>query len=284
MNKSEVDFETTVLDYLSRHPPERRGRLIENLKRDHLGETGYSEASINRKLKSMEKAGLILIENDSDILKLYGIEKEAENASYVLAKTPNEVTKHLNSVFASLKTEDDADIKKAALREIKTYENNYMWSPSHLDDIALNLDSEDAELIDYLLRFLYNHMKKEVLPKDNDKFLEDLRNLLERYPEKHTKYIELRCRVIRLLGYYGDNAVIKQLKKDSKAGRLLDHVNEYRHWTTAKVIEKARTELYLFEIELRKEGNTESADCLADIRREAKNRAEMLNKQQYKGA
>lgn len=285
MNKNEAGIDTAVYDYLSRHLHERREQFIANLMKEHPGERGFSKANINRRLTNMKNQHLILIEDDPDVLAQYGIrEKGAKNASYVLPKSANEIAMHLNYVFASLRKEDkkkevDADVIKTALRELKTYENNYIWSSSQLDDIVLNLDNEDAEVIDQLLKFLYNYMKKKILPENKDVFLVKLKKLLERYPDGLEEYKELRCYVIQLLGYYEDHAVIDQLRKDSKSGKLLDHVSEYCHRNTAKVIEKSRTELYLFEIELRKEGKTESADYLAFIRGQAKNMAEILAKQ-----
>jgi hypothetical protein len=275
MNKNKVEFETTVLDYLSPRCGVRRERLIEYLMESHPSETGYSEPSINRKLANMQKRSLILIEKDPDVLAQYGIKKEAENASYIFAKGAIEMVKHLDIVSNLLKKGNNTDIKMA-LDEFKRYEKDFFLDSNHLDDMVLRLDNEDAGIIDYLLYFLHTNItKKEIKPTNKTVFLDKLKNLLERYPDGHTKYTLLRYRVIGLLGDYGERvAVIEQLKKDNKEGRLSKFKNDYCDWTTAKVIEEARTELFFFENKLRKEGDTENANTLAEIRNQAKNLAE----------
>jgi hypothetical protein len=84
----------------------------------------------------------------------------------------------------------------------------------------------------------------------------------------------LRRRVIWLLGYYNDKAVLEQLQKDIEAGRLSSQKGDYWDWFTARVIEEGRTELFYLENKLRKEGNTETADILAEIRNQAEINAE----------
>ncbi|MCC4770467.1 hypothetical protein FXV91_09800 [Methanosarcina sp. DH2] len=269
MKKNNMDFETTVLDYLSRHLYERRERLIEYLMKSHPDDTGYSEASINRKLANMRKNNLILIERDPDVLALYGIKKEAENASYIIDKSAGEILKHLNYVFKKYETGEIID-KKVSLKDMSKYGMTSFLSSSHLNIMVSDLDKEDDGLINILLEILYHQIiNKGNKPDNKEIFLENLRNLLSKYPEEHEKYTMIRRRVIRLLGYYNDKAVLKQLKADIEAGRLSETKEDYWDRFTARVIEDGRTELFDLEIYLRKEGNTEAADTLVEIRNQA---------------
>jgi hypothetical protein len=273
MKKNNMDFETTVLDYLSRHLYERRERFIEYLMKSHPDETGYSEASINRKLAKMRKNNLILIESDPDVLAQYGIKKEAGNASYIIDKSAGEIIKHLNYVFCKYKKGDIID-KKVSLKDMTKYGMTSFLSSSHLDTMVLDLDKEDDDLINILLEILYHQIiNKGNKPDDKKTFLENLRDLLKNYPEEHKKYTMIRHRIIWLLGYYNDKAVVEQLKADIKAGRLSETKGDYWDKFTARVIEDNRTELFDLEICLRKEGDIKTADILAEIRNQAFNKA-----------
>jgi hypothetical protein len=234
-----------------------------------MEKTGYSEASINRKLAKMHSKDLIYTEKDPEVLAKFGIEKKADNASYVFAKNSFEIFKHLDYVFDKYK-EGNIITKKTALVEIKRYDMIYYFSPSHLDILVLDLDKEDVSLIDSLLEILYNQIvNKENDLGDKETFLEKLRNLLKTHQEEHKKYSMIRRRIIWLLGYYNDKAVLEQLKADIDAGRLSETKDDYLGRFTARVIEDGRTELFNLEICLRKEGNTEVADILVEIRNQA---------------
>ncbi|MCC4771836.1 hypothetical protein FXV91_17195 [Methanosarcina sp. DH2] len=273
MIKIEVDFETEVIDYLSEKGHVRRGQLIKYLIESHPGDRGYSKKSIERKLANMHKAELILILKDLQDLEKHGIEKEDGKASYVFAKNSIERTRHIDTIFNLLKTGDEID-KKMVLDEIKRYEKRYVLNPSQLDLLVLNLDNKDTCLIDNLLEILYKHIiDKGIKPGNKTILLEKLRDLLERYPEEHKKHTMLRRRVIWLLGFYNDKAIIEQLKKDVEAGILSRQKGDYWNWSTVRVIEEGRTELFYLENRLRKEGNIETADALAEIR----NQAEILS-------
>ena len=277
MNRHEVDFETTVIDYLSQHRYVRRERLIKDLMKSHPVETGYSEASINRKLANMRKAGLILILKKQKDLERYEIEKEAGNASYILAKNAFEIKKHYDYVFSKYKTDDiilkkdDIIHKKIALKEITRYGMSPFLSPGYLNIMVLDLDYEDDDLINSLLELLYIQIiNKGTKPGDKEIFLEKLRNLLERYSEGHADYRMLRCHIIWLLGYYNDRTVLKQLIKDAESGKLSTFQNDYMHKFTARVIEDSKTELFDLEIELKEKRDTETVKILDEIRNEAR--------------
>lgn len=281
MNKREVDFETTVIDYLSQRGYVRRRRLIDYLMESHPNETGYSEPSINRKLANLHKAGKILIESDDNELAKYGIKKEDERASYVIEINYLGRKNHRDYVFGCFNT-GNTNAKNKSLDEIKTYQNEWVLSPSHLDSLVSNSDDEDeanlvdkdVSSIDKILEILYNQIiNKGIKPGNNDKFLENLRNLLERYPQGHKEYTMLRRRVIWLLGYYNDKAVLKQLIKDAESGKLSVFKDDYVDKFTARVIENGRTELFDLGIKL-EEGDTETAKALKEIRKKALDKLE----------
>lgn len=289
VNKKEVGFETTVLDYLSRHSYyARREQLIEDLMNEHPDERGYKPQSIGRKLTNMKKANLISIEKDSEVLKKYGIEKEAKNASYILSKDITGIKTHLDSIFSLLKPEDDIDKQKvlnkikgyelteddiainAILKEIKRYNIRYRLNPKQLDILVSRLDSQDNSSINDLIQILYDHIiDKGIKPEDKDNFLEKLTDILEKDPEIHKEYPELKRRVINLLGYYNHKAVVEQLKKDIELGKLSTFQEYYEEKYTARIIEEERTELFYLENQLRKKGDIKTADILSQIRNKA---------------
>lgn len=275
MSKKKVDFDTTVSDYLYERGYVRRERFIEYLMENYFHETGFSKPNINKKIRNMENTGLISIETDPDVLDIYGIKKEAKNASYILSKSTAGRTEHIGKMFNLLQTGEDID-EKMALDEIIRYEKKYILNPDKLDTLVLGLDAKkDVSLIDNRIAILYNHIVNKRIKPENETILRGkLRNILERYSEGHIKLGSLKRRVIRLLGYYNDRTVLEQLKRDIESGKLSTFEDYYGDKFTAKVIEEGRTELFEIEKRLRKEGDIKTADTLSRIRTEAVKNAE----------
>lgn len=270
MSNNRVDFDTVVSDYLSERGYVRRERLIKYLMENYSNETGFSEPNINKKLRRMDNSGLLSIETDPDVLAVYGIKKEAKNASYILSKSAAGRTEHIGNIVSLLETGDDID-EKMGLDEIIRYEKKYVLSQNQLDILILGLDAKkDFNLIDKRIEILYNHIvNKRIKPSNATILVDKLRSVLEKYPKGCSEFRNLKRGVIRLLGFYNDRAVVEQLLKDTESGKLSTFEEDYKHRLTARVIEEERTELYKREKSLTKEGDTKTAEALSRIRSEA---------------
>lgn len=280
MSNNKVGFEVEVVNYLSENGYSRRRQLIAYIRSLHPNpdtnpdDRGYSPKTIDKKLANMHKAGLIITLKEPEELEKYGVEKEDGNASYVFVRNAAERKKHLDDVFELLKTGDDID-KKMALTEIKRYRNRYVLNPNQLDVLVINLTSKDAEIIDGILTILFESIvNKEIKPRKKTNLLEGLRALLQRYPEGHKNYSNLRPFIIKLLGYYEDKTVLEQLKKDIRSGNLSAFKNDYMTVFTAKVIEEGRTELFNLENKLRKHNDKNTAEIISKIKDEAEANAD----------
>ncbi len=264
-----------VIAYFARKEPKRSGSKETDCKTNE--ENKKSKRTIQRKLEKMKKEGGSIVSLTSDQVKRYGEEDPDGRAKYLALRETVELVSYFDKMLKLFSTGSDID-KKMVLREIKRYENKYILSPSQLSVLASNLDRNDDELIYSLLEILYNCIiNKKIKPKDKDVFVKKLRNLLEKYPEGHIEYTNLRNHTIRLLGVYRDDETIfKHLKKDIEAGRLLESkfAGDYGDKFTAKAIEKRRKDLFDLESRLRKEGNIETAEALAKIRDDAEKNAD----------
>lgn len=275
-----MDFDTKILNYIEEKGLVRTGQLVKHfteddfkenvsegvsLKKDKEAKPEKSERTILRKLKKMAGKRQIVILN-SEQVKMYGIEGDGR-AKYVTLMEAVGREKYLDKIFERLSTGDDIE-KEMVLEEIKKYQQKYLLSPSQLDVLVLNLDSENREFIEKSLEILqYYVIKREVNPKDKNIFLEKLRNLLEQYAERYENISKVRVTALELLAYYKDEAIIGQLKKYFELGTLGNHVSDHTGKFTRKFIEEKREELFDMELELRRKGETETADILAVIRR-----------------
>lgn len=236
-------------------------------------ESKKSKRTIHRTLKKMKKEGLIVSLNPEQA-KMYGKEDPDGRAKFLTLAKTIELVSYFDDMLEIFKKGDIVD-KKMVLREIKRYEKKYVLYPNQLDILVLNLDIEDDELIDSLLELFYNYIiNKEIKPKNETVFLEKLRNLLERCEEGHFIYSMLRRRVIRLLGTYDDDYVVEHLIKDAKSGKLSKFKDNYGDKFTAKPIERRKKDLFLIENKMEKEGNTETAKLIREIRDNAASNAD----------
>lgn len=275
---NDMDFEEEVVAYLQEHTYARKEELIDILIRKHTKPTeagnvgvelGYSKPTINRHLKSMVESKLIVTLKGDDISK-YGFPAVDGRAAYLVLPETLKYKLHFDEVLNFLGSGDAEDVKMA-LKEMELYEQEYTFDSKQLDRLVKKLASSDIGLVNTLLRTIYAYVtKKRVKPHDENNFLKILRNLLNKYPEKIRDYPNLRTRVIFLLGCYDDDAVIKQLKKDAEN---LDDPNsikeDYFSEYTAKIIETHRTDLFNFERNMRKKGNTAAAQLVAEVRYQA---------------
>lgn len=283
-----MDTENRIINYIIERGIVRTGQLLRYLEEEDIKESKSkgadlkkkeenlkkSERTIFRKIKQMAREGGPILILDSEEVKRYGITDPDNRAKYLTLRETGEKKKHLDKIFELLSTGNDIDIMMV-LREIKRYGQKYVLYPSQLDTLVLNLDNNDLGIIEDLLFILYTHIiVRKINPGNEAAFLETLRNLLKQYEEGHENYTQLRGHLIKFLGHYKDKAVIEQLKKDIKAGKLSKFEHDYSSVLTAKVIDEERTELFYLENSLRKAGEIETADILDRIRSQAASKAE----------
>jgi hypothetical protein len=272
MYKKKANFDIEVIDYLSKKGYVRRRDLLQYFMELHKGDkdySGYSEKSINRKLDSMVKRKLISILKNDD-LKRFGIQETDKRSSYLTLKRTEKITEHIDTIIEKISS-DNPIKQKMALREIERYEKQYIFTPIQLDTLVSQLDTEDLELIDQIIRIIYTYLdKKNIEPYNEPATINMLRKLLNRYPHPLPSNKNLRGYVIFLLGHYNDYAVIERLKKDAEElGNLHEVLGEYESSYTANVIEEHREELYKFEEKLRLESKGEQAQFIAQARVQA---------------
>ncbi len=266
MYKKNKDFEKEIIEYLAEKGYVKKRQLVEDLMNIHKKESGYSEKSINRKLYGMKERGLISILKYKELEDL-GIKESDKRSRYVIIKKIEEITEHIDTVIKKLSF-NNVVIQKMALKEIENYKKIYALNPIQLDLLISLLDTEDIDLIDYILRIVYTYIdKKDIEPYNSQKAIEMLRSLLNRYPLPLShNYKNLRTHFIFLLGHYNDYAVIDRLKKDAEELNNLHEMHDYESDYTAHVIEEHREELYEFEEKLRLEGKEEPAQFIAQTR------------------
>lgn len=264
------DIDNEIENCISKKGFVRRIQLVKDLMNKHPNERGYSERTINRKIDKMIKLTIILnIESEKE-LKRYGIQKKDGRAKYLTLKRSTDIKEHLDTVFQLFSSEDYVD-QKEALIEIENYSKRYVLDPIQLDVLVQNLDNENTDLIDHLLRILYMYItNKGKEPQKKIVFVDKLKSLLKRYPEPVREYKNLRTHIIHLLGLYNDESVIDQLKIDAGTIQDLDSIeNDYVHKFTALIIEKHRSDLFDFKRKLRNEGNDKGAQFIATMRYQA---------------
>lgn len=177
---------------------------------------------------------------------------------------------YFDEILSFLESGDDSD-KKEVLIEIESHKRKYVLSPIQLDLLVKNLDTDNLDLLNDLVRILYNHVtNKSKEPLDKGQFAKKLKMLLKKYPAPIKQYKNLRHHIIVLLGYYNDELVVDQLLEDVNNLTNLDSVFEdYCNEHVAPLIEKSGKKLFDFRRKLRKEGNTEASLFMARVRFES---------------
>jgi hypothetical protein len=288
-----VNFEEEVIAYLQENTYERPEKLVDSFNKRHTTlkedskpdvELGYSKPTIKRHLKKMINSGLIL-KLEGDNISKYGFPDVDGRGKYFVLPETLKYKHHFDEVLSYLESKDDEDVEddedvKMALKEMELFEQEYTFDSKQLDSLVKKLTSSDISLVNSLLRIIYGYItEKRIKPYDEKNFLNVLRSLLKEYPEKVRDYPNLRTRVIFLLGCYDDEAVIDQLKKDAEHLDDPDSVKEdYFSEYTSKVIESHRTDLFNFERELRKKGNTAAAQLITEVRYQAMNNLGLIEK------
>ncbi|MDG6244852.1 MAG: hypothetical protein QCH31_10780 [Methanolobus sp.] len=269
MYEKGLDFDTEVIGILSKKGFVRRTQLIQILKNKHRGDSGYSEKSINRKLDSMVRRGIVS-KLKGDALKKAGINIEDGRASYFTLKKSDDIRRHIDSIIDNISS-DNTIKQKMALKELERYEKHCLLNPSQLDILISLLGTEDIDLIGNILRIVYTYIdKKDIEPYNKAEAIKMLRTVLNRYPKPLPhNHKNLRTHLIFLLGHYHDYAIVERLKKDAEELDNLQEMHDYDSNYTANVIEEHRGELYEFEEKLRLEGQEEPAQFIGQVRVQA---------------
>lgn len=244
-------------------------------------DTGYSEPTINRKIKEMIDAGEILTLSYDDLSKIFVVnENRDEKASYLVTKETFELTleikEHLeNNVFKYIDSLNSVE-KRAALWEIESYEKRFDITNKEIKRILKVLRQEaennDNELINHFVQFIYNELitKKRVVI-DKKEFISTFRKLLEKYSVFNTKTNKIREKVLVILSYLGDDIVVSKMKEDIDNLDDLSMVeNAYCTFFAARIIENHRADLFELEIKLASEGRKEACGFLHKVRNRAK--------------
>lgn len=274
MKSIKDDFDTEVVKYLAESGYVRRRQLIEDLKKKHKKERGYSLKSINRKLDNLINQNKIRSLKYSDFENL-GIEDNDKRASYLTLTDLPKIQEHLDKVLEGLGSEDSIK-QKMALKEIVRYEQTYILNPKQLELVVtqfekvIERENIDNELVDKLIILLKNYiLEKKIEPANKTKTVCLLTNLLKKYPVPITRYKNLRTYILYLLGYYGHEAVIERFMDDARTLQDLHSLEENNVYNTkdiAKLIEEHREELFVLEEDLAIEGKTEAAQFVSNVR------------------
>jgi hypothetical protein len=275
MKHNENDFETEVKLYLMQKGRAKKPQLIEDLMKKHKNELGYSLKSIIRKLDNMRSQGIIK-RIDYDNFEKYGIKDTDKRACYYILKSIYEIEEHIDNVLERLSSEEPMK-QKMVLKEIARYRQMYFLNSEQLDLVVAQFCKGikkgiiDDDLTGKLLFLLYSYiLKKNIEPDNKTKTIDLLLNLLDKYPIPSSTNVNLRTHIIYLLGHYGHESVIEQLKKDARIQQDFSSIEViYNSRDTAGLIEEHRDELYKLEEELTIEGKKQASQFVSNIRTDA---------------
>ncbi len=269
MSDSYHDSNEAIIQYLSTHPPTRTTQLVRDIMEHHQGERGFSQPSLYRALKSLERCGRIAKVRNLD-LRTYGIEEPSDTAVYLTLTTFAERKTHLDTVFEILSGGNAEDIK-AVFDEIGLYRDRYTLTPAQLNRVVSLLDS-DAEIAEPALSILNEYfIGRDIPPADRPRFSDALRSCLTRFNKCTSPSSTVRRQIIKMLGKLGDEVVVSQLLEDARHSDNFESLKgDYLTVYTALVIESHRTDLFNLERELRKGGRTREAGYVREIREYAK--------------
>jgi hypothetical protein len=279
IQENDVSFDIELTNMLYANPIVRKEELITYL----VKKVKLSRRTIERRLRAELKVQTKIAPIRSEEFDRYGIETTNRRAVYITLKETKDLTKYLDAIFKLLKAKDANDIKLGVrkLREYQfTYNTRYFLDRNQLNVLTdvLEKSMEDAglnddELRNTLLMILFNTIAStHINPHNKQKFLETLRNLLDKYPtqEAFNKPNNPIPNLIQILGMYRDEKVIERLKQDLLVCNQQSLITaSYGNKFTAKIIEDNKDDLLEFERRLQKENKREALDCLDGIQRSA---------------
>ena len=271
MNDSKT--ETEIKNILTHQSPIRTTKLIETLKSQHPGETGFSTSSIYRKIERLKEENIIL-EITPEFYPNYGITESDKRARYIILKDADERRLHLDDILDLLKTGDHADVI-SVFNELDHYIDKYPLNPKQLDKIVPVL-YQDMDIAYRALQILRDRLtRNRVAPADTNSFRNAVKQVLSKIEENTQEHINIEGICLEILGIWNDPYVIDQLTKDvQNLDRLKILKNYYESEYLSKVIEGERKKLFDIERMLRKKqsdeatmkNNCAAADIISTIR------------------
>lgn len=269
MSDSYHDSDKAIIHYLSTHLPTRTAQLVRDVMELHKDERGFSQPSLYRTLRNLERTGVIVKIQNPD-LRAYGIEESNDTAVYLTLTTFSERKKHLDNIFSHLSGDDVSDIKMV-LEEIRLYHDRYSLTPAQLDKIVDLLPHGD-DIASAATAILYDYfIIRGIPPAKRERFRAALCTSLSECSKYQQPSSMMRKHLIQMLGKLGDEAVVSQLIEDARHAADFEPLkDDYLTKFTALVIESRRTELFNLERELRKEGREKEAAGIREIRKYAK--------------
>ncbi|MDA0525462.1 hypothetical protein [Methanococcoides alaskense] len=268
--KDHNDIEKAIRDSLKESSPVRTKELIEDIKK-----LGYGESTIYKHISEMNDISIIKYKK----LKEFGIEETDGRAVYIMLKKAAKLKEHYESILKLLESENSIE-RNLTIKEIYEYYKNRGLNQFELDKliIILNLTHEnldkniveilDVESINVLLSIFHEcFIDKKIKPDNVAALLDTLKSLLKKFPKKQENHPDLRRNIIRLLGFYNDEAVIEQIKIDATNLEDPSSVeNDYYFDFDSNIIEEQITALFNFEMELRKDGKVKPAGFINRIK------------------
>lgn len=261
-----VKFEDEVKEIRDKERYISKPQLKAYLLKDHKGELGYSEKTIDRKLAQMEKNGELPRLEHKDYKK-HGITEKNKRIVIYVSKKYLKMKEDLENIFKCV-VSGDLVAQKLAFEEIRRHDVVYLFNSDQLDVLAIRLDSKDREFVNSLLDTLCEYiLGRGIEPSNKDKLIKILRELLKKCKIGSSDYPNFRRHILWLLSYYGDNSVIEQLKKDAEDLEdptiiVAEYCNEY----VAPLIEEHLFEFFSLQVKLRQEGKEKASEFVSRIK------------------
>jgi Fe2+ or Zn2+ uptake regulation protein len=161
-------FEDKVIEILQKELSMKKNSLVKKLAKENKNKIGFSENTIYRKLKQLIKENIVCEIKFKELDK-HGIIENDRRTVYVILKKSSDIKKYLDEIFDLLVTGDDVD-KGVILKEIEVYKKQYSLDAQQIDKLVKFLDTENLELLDHLLRIIYDWITKfKRIPKNKKK-------------------------------------------------------------------------------------------------------------------
>jgi hypothetical protein len=269
--KSDVDFDVEVHEYVYKNRFIRRGQLIKYMVESHQ-DRGYSKPNVEHKLQRLTKNGSLIIVKHPDLEK-YGVYDTDKNASYLTLEEIIIDYSYLNELFSYFESDNSEYDKNSILNEIELHKETYSFTREKLDVLVDKLFTDDEELQFHILRILTEYINdRHITPTNKENLLKCVNQILDEFAGVSREHEIYRTGLIFILGYYNDDSVIKWLKHDVvnlKNNSDFDKIKtDYGNTSTARIVNKHKKELFYFANELKKEGKSEEARLVYNIKNE----------------
>jgi len=268
-----VNVENEIENIILTGGPIRTDRLVQKLIENNPKKRGYSQKTLYRKISTLKGAGRIS-EVPPEEYSSYNITETDGRAIYLTVPIAEDRKKHIDMVISDIPKGNAIDQYQSFL-ELLLYKGYYALSPSQVDIIGAALlrtmkDENGGDIVYMALQILHEVIiEKDTPPLDSMKLRERLHGVLGNFRDI-SKYRPNVRYAIQILGYFDDHAVIEQLAYD--APKLVNDenlINEYTYPEMRAVIEHHRSELYEIEKSFVRNGDTQTAKVIHQIRKTA---------------